>query len=194
MAVRSKGTNIRGTLQSIERTRGVEARERVIANTHGELGDALRHGGILAGAWYPIAWHDAFLRAVEEAFPLEPRVIRTLSRDAVKSDFSTLFKLLKLVATPAFALTNATRVMSRYYDGGGRISVLEARDGYIHYRFDGYVGFTPRIWEDVVGGMEGVLEMLDVLPPGEAGNTSRHPFEVRGTRDESRDVIVVYRA
>lgn len=121
-------------------------------------------------------------------------MIRALSCDAVKSDFSTLFKLLKLVATPAFALTNATRVMSRYYDGGGRISVMEARDGYIHYRFDGYVGFTPRIWEDVVGGMEGVVEMLDVFPRGEAGNTSRHPLEVRGTRDESRDVILVYRA
>jgi hypothetical protein len=193
LAVRSKGTNIRGTLQSIERMRGVGACERVIANTHGELGDALRHGGILTSAWYPIAWHDAFLRAVEETFPEEPRVIRTLSADAVKSDFSTLFKLLRLVASPAFALTNATRVMSRYYDGG-RITVVEARDGYIHYRFDAYEGFTPRIWEDVVGGMEGVLDMLDVSPRGEPADTWRQPLDVRGTRNESRDVIVVYRA
>lgn len=156
----------------------------MIARLEGELGDALRHGGILTSGWYPIAWHDAMLRAVEETFPDEPRVIRELTGKAVRNDFETLFKVVKLVATPAFALTNATRVMARYFDGG-RISVVEARPGHVHFRFDDYEGFTPRIWEDVVGGMEAVIDMLDI---------SRHPFEVRGTRNESRDVIVVYRA
>ena len=182
--MRSKGTNFHGLLESVERSRGKDARARLIASVEGELGDALRHGAILTGGWYPIAWHDAILRALEETFPGEPHIIREVTGQAVRKDFETLFKVVRLVATPAFALTNATRVMARYFDGG-RVSVLEAREGRIHFRFDDYVGFTPRIWEDVIGGMEAVIGMLDV---------AHQPFDVRGTRNESRDVIVVYRA
>lgn len=168
--VRSKGTNFQGLLTTLERLRGRESVERVLAAVRGEAGDALRHGAVVSGGWYPVAWHDALLLAVEESFPSERLVVRDLTRAAVAHDFKTLFKIVSLVATPEFSMTNATKVMARYYDGG-KVTVVEAREGLVHFRFDDYQGFTRRIWDDVHGGLEAVVDLLGV---------QRMPFDVRG--------------
>lgn len=181
--VRSKGTNIQGILATIARVHGEPVRERVAATVDGEAGEALRNGAIVSSGWYPVAWHDATLRAIEACFPSRRTIVRELAYASVKNDFQTLFKVVSLVASPGFALTNATKVMARYYDGG-RLTVVEARDGFVHLRFDDYLGFTPRLWEDVYGGMEGIIDLMGVV---------RQPFDVRGAQGAKAEFIVHYK-
>lgn len=181
--VRSKGTNIQGILATVARVHGAPMRERVAAAVEGEAGEALRNGAIVSSGWYPVAWHDAALRAIEACFPAQRAIVREMAYESVKNDFRTLFKVVSLVASPGFALTNATKVMARYYDGG-RLTVVEAREGLVHFRFDDYVGFTPRLWEDVHGGMEGIIDLMGVI---------RQPFDIRGAQGTKAEFVVHYK-
>ena len=154
-----KGVNFHGSLGAVERFHGADVRARIEAKVEGPGGDAIRAKGIVSGGWYPASWYDALLRAVEEEFPGEKRILRELARSAVIHDFKTLFKLISLVASPEFALKNATRVVARYIDGG-TVTLVSAIEGKVHFRFTDYHGFTGRMWEDFIGGMEGILELM----------------------------------
>lgn len=181
--VRSKGTNIQGILTAVGRLHGEPMRQRVLAAIPGEAGEALRLGGVVSSGWYPVAWHDATLRTIEEAMPENRLAVRELAYASVKHDFQTLFKVVSLIASPSFALTNATKVMARYYDGG-RVSVLEAREGFVHFRFEEYYGFTPRVWDDVHGGLAGVMDLMGVI---------REPFDVLGAQGPKAEIIARYK-
>jgi len=162
--VKTKGVNFRGVLAALERLTDKTTVERAIAAARGPAGEALRSGEIVAGGWYPASWYASLLEAIEITAARGPAIIRELSREAMRSDFSTIFRIISLFVSPKRALDNATRVMARYYDGG-KISVEEARDGYVRFRFDDYVGFDFRMWDDLIGGMEGVLTSMRVSTP-----------------------------
>lgn len=181
--VRSKGTNIRGVLSSLKRAYGDVLHAEVLRSIEGELGEALRHGAIVSSGWYPIAWHDETLAAIEAALPFEQNPIRKLTYDSVKRDFQTIFRVVSLVASPTFALPTATKVMARYYDGG-RLSIPEARDGRVRFVFEDYFGFTRRLWDDVHGGLEGVVDLMGV---------ERLPFEVSGGHGPKAEIVVHYK-
>lgn len=159
-----KGINFHGTLGALERTHGKDVRVRVEARVDGECGDALRHKAIVAGGWYPASWYDALLRAIEAEVPGKG-VCRELSKLAVMNDFSTLFKIVSLIASPETALKNAMRISQRYVDGG-KITLVRAEWNEMHIKFDEFYGYTARMWEDFIGGMEGILTLmkLDLLP------------------------------
>ena len=123
------------------------------------------------------------LVAVEETFPTRRFAIRELTYESVKNDFQTIFKVVSLVASPSFAMTNASKVMARYYDGG-RVTVVEAREGFLHIRFDDYFGFTPRVWDDVHGGLEAIIDLMGV---------ERDPFEVRYAQGPRAEYILRYK-
>ncbi len=181
--VRSRGTNIQGVLASVGRVHGDAARQQVLAAIGGEAGESVRLGAVVSGGWYPIAWHDATLLAIEEVFPSRRFAVRELTYDSVKYDFQTVFKVISLVASPNFALTNATKIMARYFDGG-RVSVVEARDDMLHMRFEDYFGFTSRVWDDVHGGLEAIIDLMGVV---------RQPFEVRHAQGPKAEFILRYK-
>lgn len=162
--VKLKGVNFRGTLGALERLAGKDTVARTLAATGGPAGEALRVGEVVAGGWYPASWYAALLEAIETTTGKGPEFIRECSREAIRADFATIFKVISLFISPERALDNATRVMARYYDGG-KLSVQEAREGFIRFRFDEYVGLDHRMWEDIAGGMEGVLISMRVLEP-----------------------------
>ena len=170
-------------MSQLERRGGKALLDSVLARVAGEAGEALRTGAVVTGGWYPADWYDALLAAVEAEYPGQPAAIRTLTREAVVEDFRTLFKILRLVVSPNAALHNGVKVMARYWEGG-RVSLSEARTGYVHFVFDDFVGFTPRIVEDVVGGIEAVVDMMGV---------TRAPLDVRPAADPKRfEVIIRY--
>jgi len=181
--VRSKGTNFHGLLSALQRKHGPDVRARVLAAIPGEGGEALRLGGVVTGGWYPVAWHDALLAATESTLAGRRFAIRELTYDAVKNDFQTLFKIVSLIASPSFALTNATKVMARYYDGG-KVTIVESREQLVQMRFDDYHGFTPRLWEDVYGGLEAVMDLLGVV---------REPFEIRYAQGPRAEFVLRFK-
>lgn len=157
---RLKGVNFHGTLRALARRYGVDVQERVRARIAGPGGAALRDGAIVSNGWYEASWYDALLAAIEAEVP-EPGVCRALSRAAVVEDFSTLFRVISLVVSPNSALANATRVLTRYVDGGN-IRVVEAREGHVHFVFDDFHGYTRRMWEDFLGGVEAIVDLMRV--------------------------------
>lgn len=182
-ARRLRGLNFTGTLRALGHRHGEEIVARVRAHVPGEAGAALREGAISLTGWYPVDWYDALLATIERELPREPSVCRDLARHAVAEDLATIFRALSFVASPDFALVNATRAASMYFDGG-TISVIDARPGVLHFRFVGYDGFTPRIWQDFVGGMEAVIDLLRL---------TRLPTEILAHEDLSRcDVVLRY--
>ena len=154
-----KGINFLGTLGALEREHGEEARANVEKKLGGEVGQAVRQTAILASGWYPAAWYAALLEAIVEEVGGGEATTRSLSREAVKADFKTLFKIVRLFMTPQYALQQGIRVSSRYIDGG-QIELVEASNGHAHYRFRDYHGYTRLMWWDFIGGIEGVLENL----------------------------------
>ncbi|MCA9605319.1 MAG: DUF2378 family protein [Myxococcales bacterium] len=154
-----KGINFTGTLDALAREHGPEVRARVEHELRGEVGEALRHRTILASGWYPASWYAAILEAIVAEVDGDDSTVRILSREAVKADFATLFRIVRLFLSPQKALLQSMRVSSRYVDGG-EIEVVEAQDGGVHYRFREYHGYTRLMWWDFIGGIEGVLETL----------------------------------
>ncbi len=162
--VKLKGTNFRGAIGATERLLGKPAMERALAAVRGPAAEPLRNGEVVAGGWYPASWYGALLEAIETTADRGPKFIREISAEAVRADLATIFKVLSFFVSPERALDNATKIMSRYYSGG-TVSVLEARHGLIRFRFDDYFGLDRRMWEDIVGGMEGVLISMKVNSP-----------------------------
>lgn len=154
-----KGTNFIGTLEALGRERGASVRANVLGRVKGPAGVALRDGAVLASAWYPAGWYDALLRAIVAEVGGERDTVRRLSRAAVRNDFETLFRIVRLFLKPEKALQQAVRVSSRYVDGG-EIEVVAAEEGLVHFRLREYRGYTQLMWWDFVGGIEGVLDTL----------------------------------
>lgn len=181
VGLRTRGLNFTGTLGAVARRYGRGTAERVAARVPGEPGELLRKRAFATTGWYPVTWYDQLLEAIERELPQDPDVCREISRAGATEDLNTIFKAISFVASPDFALVNATRVASMYFDGG-KISVVDARHGRIHFRFDGFHGFTRRLWADFVGGMEAVIDLLGL---------ERLPTEVLIDADPSRCEVVI---
>jgi len=154
-----KGINFTGTLSALAREHGDEVRDAVLREIEGDVGEALRHGGVVASGWYPAAWYASLLDVIVARLGGGKSSVRRLSREAVKADFRTLFKVMSLLMKPQRALQQSMRVSRRYVDGG-EIEVTEARDDFMHLRLREYYGYTSLMWWDFIGGVEGVLENL----------------------------------
>lgn len=159
MERRLKGINFVGTLKALERNKGAEVRARVEAHVPGEAGEALRTGSVVANGWYPASWYAALLASIVDVTREGERFVASLSRDAVRADFETLFKIVRLFLSPKVALAQSLRVSRRYVDGG-EIEVVAASESHMHYRMSEYHGYTRLMWRDFVGGIEGVLESM----------------------------------
>jgi hypothetical protein len=140
-----RGVNFHGTLRALEKKHGPERASMVRQRVAGEAGEAMRTGAIVTAGWYPASWYDALLAAVEQEFPGERWICRELSHAAVREDFATIFKVISLIVSPNSALLNATRIVGRYVDGG-KITVLAARDGEVHFLFEEFHGYSRRMW------------------------------------------------
>ena len=180
-----KGINFLGTLDALTRAHGAAARARVEARLRGDVGELVRARAVVASGWYPASHYAALLDAIVAELGDEDAV-RALSREAVKADFATLFRIVRLFMSPEKALQQSMRISSRYVDGG-EVVIVEIGARLIHYRFRDYHGYTRRMWWDFIGGIEGVLETLGV--------EDIHPRVVAGGQDgdDSLELIVRWR-
>lgn len=158
---RLKGVNFHGTLGALERKYGKATLEAVKARVSGEAGESLRTGAVVSGGWYPAGWYDALLAAIEAELPTERSVVHDLAYEAVQNDFRTLFRVVSLIASPAWALEGTSRIMTRYIQGG-RCTILGSTEGTWHARFDDFHGYTPRMKIDFCAGIEAVLDLMKV--------------------------------
>lgn len=151
-----KGINFLGTLEALEREHEAETRARVEGQLEGQVGEAIRQHEVLASGWYPASWYAELLQTIVSEVGGGSDTARSLSRAAVATDFSTLFKIVRLFLKPEMAAKQGLRVSRRYVDGG-TIDVVKANRGMMQIRFREYHGYTRLMWWDFIGGVEGVL-------------------------------------
>lgn len=179
-----KGTNFTGTLAALERLHGRATREAVERRVPGDAGECLRTGALLPSGWYPASWYDALLSTIADTAGATPSRVRDIAREAVRADFQTLFRVVRIFLSPQRALQQSLRVSRRYIDGGD-IEIVEAERGIVHYRFREYHGYTGLMWQDFMGGVEAVLELA-----GAEELTSR---VISGGEDGDSELEVVFR-
>lgn len=154
-----KGLNFHATLQAFERQHGRAARDRVESSLEGELRDTVQYGGFIVSTWYPADWYGELLEHISTEIGGGSQGIRMLAREAMKSDFQTVFRLMRLFFTPELAAAQSRRVAQRYIDGG-HIEVVSAEAGRMHYALTDFPGYTHLMWWDFIGSVEGVLENM----------------------------------
>jgi hypothetical protein len=157
--IHAKGVSFRSFANALRRLHGEEAYAKTLELLPPELGEGLRLNALTTGGWYPVEWYAALQEAAQRATGRGPELSRALGRDGVHDDFkSGAYRLMTISLAPETLFKLAQRVMALYWDGG-RVVIEQAEHGRAMGRFDGFKGFTHSVWEDVIGGTIGVLEM-----------------------------------
>ncbi len=156
-APQTKGLQFRSFLRALGTIRG----ERAVADTLGalrpELGDALRLGLVTAG-WYPLAWYRELHAAAQNATHEGVELARAISRAGIQDDFRGVYRLITFALSPQAIIRWAPKIVSLYFDTGQCV-IDVAEPGLARGRFVGFTGFDRSLWEDVIGGITGVMEL-----------------------------------
>lgn len=156
-AVRVKGINFLTFLDAITQCYGQAARERLEREAQGELGEALRFGGIVAGGWYKISWYKAFGKLVGKQFGLDDAGMRRLAQKATASGVNVVYRTLFRITSPAMLLSAGARIFGHYFDRG-KLHVIESSTGQIVVEWTECAGFDRYVWNQVIGGVLYYLE------------------------------------
>jgi hypothetical protein len=163
-----KGLVFRSFLATFRRLEGDEAYAQMLERLPPDLGDSLRMGAIVTGAWYPVDWLGQIQLAARVQCNAGVEVTRALAREAIKDDFrSGVHRLVTLGVSPEWVIKSAPRLVGFYFDAG-RLVVEEAVVGRAMGRYEGFSGFTHDLWEHILGGSMGVMELA-----GAKGLTSK---------------------
>jgi hypothetical protein len=179
MNTQLKGTNFRAFVPALRTLRGDAALERTIELLPPDLGGTLRVNGFVTSGWYPTESFAAIHEAAQRACNEGPELSREIGREAVKLDFSSgVYRLITLSLAPETLFRWGPRVVALYYDRG-RIVIEESLVGRAMARFEGFTGFRRSVWEDLIGGTLGLLELAGaknivtrVLSGGQDGDSN----------------------
>jgi hypothetical protein len=155
--ITAKGSNFIGLLKALEALHGADARELVFAAMPEQIASPLRFGQVVVMGWYPVVWYAELHAAVDRCFHEGPNLARKLSHHATRADIGSIHRFIASMLSVETVFGQTHRLMSLYWKGG-RIERLELAPGRARVRFEGWPGFTALIWEDLMGGMEAVLE------------------------------------
>ena len=153
----AKGSNFTGLLKALEALHGADARERVFAELPEHVAEPLRFGQVVVVGWYPVTWYAELHAAVDRCFHEGAGLARKMSHYATSADIGSIHRFIASMLSVETVFGQTHRLMGLYWKGG-RIERLEIAPGRARVRFEGWPGFTPLIWEDLMGGMEAVLE------------------------------------
>jgi len=153
----AKGSNFIGLLRALDALKGLEARDRVFAAMPESAASPIRLGQVVMMGWYPVAWYSELHAAVHACFHEGPTLARKLSHHATTADISSIHRFIASMLSVQTVFGQTHRLMALYWKGG-TIERLEITDGKARLRFHGWPGFSALIWEDLMGGIEAVLD------------------------------------
>lgn len=160
----TKGSNFLGLLKAVVKFHGPLARADVLRAASGDLGAALREETLLAMSWYPARWYSDLHSAIDRALVGGPDFARTLGRTATLDDFNKLHRLVVSMLKPEAIFGQAHRLMGLYFKGG-KIEMVEISPGRARMRFSGWPDFNRLVWEDLLGSIEGLLDVCGAKEP-----------------------------
>jgi hypothetical protein len=154
---RVKGINFIMFLDAVARIYGVEAKQRLEKEASGELGDALKFGGIVAGGWYNIGLYRSLWRLFGEQLNLDDAGVRLLSQKATALGVNIVYRTLARLTTPTLLISAGKHIFRNYFENG-QLDVLESKTGELVIEFSQCYGFDDKIWNHVIGGCLYFLE------------------------------------
>lgn len=154
----TKGSNFLGLLRAVVKLHGPRARSDVLDSCAGELGAALREESLLAMSWYPAKWYSDLHSAIDYTLSGGPDFARALGKSATLDDFTKLHRLVVSMLKPETAFVHAPRLMGLYFRGG-TIELTEITAGRARMRFADWNDFNRLVWEDLLGSIEGILDV-----------------------------------
>jgi hypothetical protein len=151
-----RGQAFRSIVDVADEVLGPGTKERVLAGLSAPVADAFRYHSIIASGWYPMEWYSELLRTAASVAPGFPHAIRRLGKASSARDMSTVHRFLLKLASPAFAISQAARIMGLYMKEHGS-EQIESSPGAVRMRLR-IPGASAELWEDVAGGTEAILE------------------------------------
>jgi hypothetical protein len=145
-------------VRALRRLRGDEAVAATLDLLPSDLGEALRYQTLVTGGWYPVEWFCKLQAAAQRATGEGEELARIIARDAVQDDFRGVYRLITLTLSPQLMFKLAPRIVGLYYDTGLCV-VDDAGRGVARGRFLGFAGFDHNIWQDMIGGTSGIMEL-----------------------------------
>lgn len=149
--IRVKGINFLTCLDAVQKLYGLSARTRIEREAPGELGDALRFGGIVIGGWYKASWYRAFWRVVVEILNIDAAGTKRIGHKAAGIGVNVAYRTLSRLSTPAMLLSMSARAFGYFFDKG-KLEVQQPESSRLTAHWTHCYGFDTNIWNEVAGG------------------------------------------
>jgi hypothetical protein len=154
----SKGLILRTLLQSVKALCGDSVAAKVVDRLPGELGQAVKNGGITAAGWYPVGWYTAIHVAMQEVTAGGPELARVLGRESTRADFRGPYRFFAIILTPQAMIAKAPKAFRMSWDTG-TVRIPEARRGAARAEFRGCAEWNALLWQDMLGAVEALVEV-----------------------------------
>jgi hypothetical protein len=157
-APNTKGVAFRSLLVAVKELCGEDTLTKMLGYLPEEVARAVRLNAYVSAGWYPLEQYRALHAAAARATGRGPELSRALGRASTLADFTGIYRMLTFVLSPEFLIRRSPGLWNRYYDTG-TFEVLVAKSGYVETSHRGCTGFDRLLWEDVIGGAMGILEV-----------------------------------
>lgn len=160
---RIRGLGLQEVLRYAEADAGLDLYD-LLAEREPAMLEALRHGAITGGGWYPVAWLRQVYAVLMDATGRGPELAREIGYRGIYRDLSTgPFRVIGKLTSPEALFKRAPWVFSRYFEHG--CMRVEVRGpGEVEVEFEACHGFDAVIWQDLIGGCEGALAAIGGTP------------------------------
>lgn len=159
--VRVKGINFTTALEAIQRIYSPTARLRIEKESPGEVGDALRFGGIVVGGWYPVAWYRDFWKSLQSNLGIDEAGARRIGHRAAGIGVNVAYRALARMSSPAMLLSMSARAFGYYYEPATLI-VKQPEPKRLTAEWRDCHGFDNLIWSELEGGATYFVEATGV--------------------------------
>ncbi|MGC4095070.1 MAG: hypothetical protein QM756_45555 [Polyangiaceae bacterium] len=158
---KAKGINFTTVLAAVKELHGAEALERARAALPGDVGNALRYGGLVVGGWYPIEWYVELWNTLQAQLDLDEVKARAIGVCAARIGVNRVYRVFSRLASPSTLLRVAGAAFSSYFDTG-EIRVSADGSKALIAEWSGCSGFNSLLWADSLGGAEYFLSATGV--------------------------------
>jgi hypothetical protein len=159
--VRVKGINFTTALDAVQQLYGPNARFRIEKESTGEIGDALRFGGIVAGGWYSAAWYREFWRSMRDILGIDESGARRIGHRAARIGVNVAYRALARMTSPSMLLSMSARAFGYYYEPA-TLAVKQPEPRRLTAEWRDCNGFDSLIWSEVEGGAIYFIEATGV--------------------------------
>lgn len=155
--LRVKGHGLHGMLAALSTIEGSAVRARVEARIPRDFADALKHGAIVAGGFYPLAWARAIHQLAMEEGTKGAKLPYLLGHENTSKNLHGIYAFVVKMFDPGTVISQGKRLMTMYY-GGGTADVIERTPHSALMRYRECVGFDRPMFEELAGGSVAIVE------------------------------------